>query len=71
MSERRERPSFSLDPFKLGRAWSLTARWPDGLSERVGGFTCKDEAAAWIARHSDSWIARTESDRPRRPRHPR
>ena len=66
-----ERPVFKLEPFKLGQAWSLNALWPDGLLERIGGFTRREDAADWIERHSSDWIACAKTNRPRRPRHSR
>ncbi len=54
MSE--QRPAFGVrkgNPPGLG--WVVDILWPDGETEVIKGFTTKQQAAEWAAKHSENW----------------
>ena len=43
-----------------GFGWVVGVPWPDGETEVVKGFATEQQAAEWIAEHSEGWQGRTK-----------
>lgn len=50
-----QRPRFVLRKVNMARAYRVIALWPSGLRERLGTFTDRRDAMAWISTNSKSW----------------
>jgi hypothetical protein len=53
MSE--QRPAFVVRKGNPGFSWVIDLLWPDGETEVIKGFTTKQEADEWVAKHSEGW----------------
>jgi hypothetical protein len=42
-----------------GFGWVVDVLWPDGETEVVKGFATEQQAAEWIAKHSEGWQGKT------------
>ena len=43
-----------------GFGWVVDVLWPDGETEVVKGFATEQQAAEWIAKHSEDWQGKTK-----------
>ena len=43
-----------------GFGWVVDVLWPDGETEVVKGFATEQQAAEWIAKHSEGWQGNTK-----------
>ena len=43
-----------------GFGWVVDVLWPDGETEVVQGFATEQQAAEWIAKHSEGWQGNTK-----------
>jgi hypothetical protein len=52
------RPAFVARKGNPGFGWVVDVLWPDGETEVVKGFATEQQAAEWIAKHSEAGRAR-------------
>jgi hypothetical protein len=53
------RPAFVARKGNPGFGWVVDVLWPDGETEVVKGFATEQQAAEWIAKHSEDWQGKT------------
>src|ERR1700687_2430356 len=54
------RPAFMVRKGNPGFGWVVDVLWPDGETEVVKGFATEQQAAEWIAKHSEDWQGKTK-----------
>jgi len=52
--------SIRAGPRNPGFGWVVDVLWPDGETEVVKGFATEQQAAEWIAKHSEDWQGKTK-----------
>jgi hypothetical protein len=55
------RPAFVARKCNPGFGWVVDVLWPDGETEVVKGFATEQQAAEWIAKHSEGWHEKTKN----------
>ena len=54
------RPAFVARKGNPGFGWVVDVLWRDGEAEVVKGFATEQQAAEWIAKHSEDWQGKTK-----------
>jgi hypothetical protein len=55
------RPAFVARKGNPGFGWVVDVLWPDGETEVIKGFATEQQAAEWIAKHSEGWHGKTKN----------
>jgi hypothetical protein len=54
--KRAAKPIFEIEQWKIGGGYCVRATLPDGMVDRIEGFTTEGEAGRWIRNESVIWL---------------